>query len=351
MSTPSLPQFALEDLADPDGLGLDSSEQQRRRELVQLRSQTSLDQDINKKRGHGVEIFGQTIDVHEEIRLLRVHLCRESQDQSPPIECSLEEVNRFASKVPWTRARYIALSYEWDPAYEQEHIADIYINKKPFSVRRNLFTFLHTMRQAKNEGPFWIDAICINQLDKEEKATQLQLMPQIYQKASLVIFWLRTDSTSVSLASFDFETCHQKLELMMQESRKPTAILDYDDRELVSAYTWIITHSYWYRLWIIQEFLLADKVEIHTGPVHWTLSELQYLRAVYVYMAKQHREDGRDIPEAKDTCHKKNHSLHEVIHRWCEHDCSEPHDKVYGLIGLVSSHRIIADYNKSLDDL
>lgn len=36
----------------------------------------------------------------------------------------------------------------------------------------------------------WIDAICINQNDTDEKAIQIPLMNQIYSKASSVIAWI-----------------------------------------------------------------------------------------------------------------------------------------------------------------
>lgn len=55
----------------------------------------------------------------------------------------------------------------------------------------------------KNEGKgaasgfFWVDAICINQDDLEERSAQVQIMPQIYSKASCVIVWLGDDSQMI----------------------------------------------------------------------------------------------------------------------------------------------------------
>lgn len=44
---------------------------------------------------------------------------------------------------------------------------------------------------------FWVDAICINQDDLEERSAQVQIMPQIYSKASCVIVWLGDDSQMI----------------------------------------------------------------------------------------------------------------------------------------------------------
>ena len=46
-------------------------------------------------------------------------------------------------------------------------------------------------------GLFWVDAICINQDDLEERSAQVQIMPQIYSRASCVIVWLGDDSQMI----------------------------------------------------------------------------------------------------------------------------------------------------------
>jgi hypothetical protein len=38
--------------------------------------------------------------------------------------------------------------------------------------------------------PFWIDAICINQLDVPERNQQLAMMKWIYFRADTVVIWL-----------------------------------------------------------------------------------------------------------------------------------------------------------------
>lgn len=43
-------------------------------------------------------------------------------------------------------------------------------------------------------GFLWIDAICINQADLEERSAQVRIMPQIYSKADCVNVWLGDDS-------------------------------------------------------------------------------------------------------------------------------------------------------------
>jgi hypothetical protein len=58
------------------------------------------------------------------------------------------------------------------------------------AVTQNLYTaFLH-LQESDLSRVHWVDAICINQMDENEKEHQIQFMAAIYAKASRVIVWL-----------------------------------------------------------------------------------------------------------------------------------------------------------------
>lgn len=48
--------------------------------------------------------------------------------------------------------------------------------------------------KGRTSGFLWIDAICINQADLEERSAQVRIMPRIYSNADCVIVWLGDDS-------------------------------------------------------------------------------------------------------------------------------------------------------------
>lgn len=79
--------------------------------------------------------------------------------------------------------RYKALSYVWGDASDLQTIK---LEDKDFLVTRNLMAALKTVRRPKEAVKFWVDAICINQADLEEKKTQIPLMGRIYQQAKCV---------------------------------------------------------------------------------------------------------------------------------------------------------------------
>jgi hypothetical protein len=96
---------------------------------------------------------------------------------------------------------YHALSYTWGSPfsrqeedrlgysgiYEAEHV--IICNGMPMKIRRNLLDVLKELRRRLILS-LWIDAICIDQNDPEEKLVQIQLMGNVYLDAATVIVWL-----------------------------------------------------------------------------------------------------------------------------------------------------------------
>ncbi|EUC46971.1 hypothetical protein COCMIDRAFT_45858, partial [Bipolaris oryzae ATCC 44560] len=81
---------------------------------------------------------------------------------------------------------YRALSYVWGDKSDTRHIL---VNGRTFEVTRNLFEALNSIVESES-FVIWIDAICINQADDEEKGWQVALMGDIYRQTSEVIAWL-----------------------------------------------------------------------------------------------------------------------------------------------------------------
>ncbi|KAK1811110.1 hypothetical protein LTR12_014542 [Friedmanniomyces endolithicus] len=93
--------------------------------------------------------------------------------------------------------RFEALSYTWGAA-EPSHT--ITVNSMPFIVRENLEQALRHLRKKTRRRRLWVDAVCINQLDVEERATQVMQMGQIYRNADQVLIWLGVGDSDTDLA-------------------------------------------------------------------------------------------------------------------------------------------------------
>jgi Heterokaryon incompatibility protein (HET) len=69
----------------------------------------------------------------------------------------------------------------------------IFIDGMGKSVKRNLYTAIQQLRQKTRPFTIWIDALCINQSDIQERNSQVLIMHKIYASAGFVIAWLGSD--------------------------------------------------------------------------------------------------------------------------------------------------------------
>ncbi|KAI1201375.1 HET-domain-containing protein [Nemania serpens] len=88
--------------------------------------------------------------------------------------------------------RYEALSYVWGDPSNPQHI--FFDGDVPFPVTRNLYAALRSLRLPHGGRRLWIDALCIDQGNYEEKNVQLGLMKRVYQQAEKVIAYLPLDA-------------------------------------------------------------------------------------------------------------------------------------------------------------
>ena len=90
-------------------------------------------------------------------------------------------------KLAWKAKQYQALSYVWGDPIE---IKSIQVNNQGFGVTTNLFNGLQRLRSKTKNRIIWVDAICINQEDLQEKSFQVKLMQEVYSRAKAVLMWL-----------------------------------------------------------------------------------------------------------------------------------------------------------------
>lgn len=121
-----------------------------------------------------------------QIRLISLH---RATDPTKLVSVKLEPVD-FTSET-----EYIALSYVWG---DRSATADILVNNVPFAVGLNLASalsefHLHNLLCGVPDGRplrVWVDAICINQHDLDERARQVAFMGDIYGNATHIFSWL-----------------------------------------------------------------------------------------------------------------------------------------------------------------
>jgi hypothetical protein len=129
----------------------------------------------------------------DSIRLLRLLPCG---NEDAPVQCHLFSYSRL--EVSKGNHLYEALSYVWG---DETKTLPIFIGKHRFNVTENLHAALSRLRDHSLERIIWVDAICINQGNEEEKEKQIRLMARIYGQAHRVVVWLgkEADDSDVAL--------------------------------------------------------------------------------------------------------------------------------------------------------
>lgn len=210
----------------------------------------------------------QPLDVgKKEIRLVKVEHGRGS---FKPITCSL---STFSLNAP----EYAALSYCWGDESDKAYVP---LDRRRFPITRNLFSVLRQLRSdVKYASYMWIDAICINQDDEDEKSHQIPLMPQIYSRASSVPAWLGEEADDSELA-FNVVRDLGAVRCVCQELEDELAIPGREFMDLhifwdyiklcLDVRSWIVVRMlfcrpYWRRMWVVQEVLLSRRTILCCG--------------------------------------------------------------------------------------
>ena len=101
---------------------------------------------------------------------------------------------------------YEALSYTW---HSQASTNTILCDGRLLRVTHSVYEALSSLRRSTVSRILWIDAVCINQADPQERTHQVGLMRQIYNRAALVISWLGEEdehtATAFRFISKDFQ--------------------------------------------------------------------------------------------------------------------------------------------------
>ena len=298
-------------------------------------------------------------------------------------------------------ANYEALSYTWGKP--DDFGLKIWVNDCHFSVRQNLYCALTALRSTEDRY-LWIDALCINQDDTTEKGNQVGMMDLVYEKAAQVLVWLgypdelyvRTMSTKDPSNSPFNETLEEELlpafelvkAIVEGRNKNPLAFDEWGHFRPYFRRKWIphwkqladlFAASYWRRLWIVQEFGLATKLQILYGtstcdgltfllfrellfrlPIWAAREDKQALfhataAAPDIGLSMQRILDSQAMftpARVKESTY--GNSLEDLLSKCEEQLCAERRDKVYAIRRLphdVKAGDIPIDYNISILEL
>ena len=310
-------------------------------------------------------------DSRSQIRLLRMLPSSNSNEDRLQYSISTYDFNRVGE--------FIAISYTWgDPNNEQV----VHIDDKICPVRRNCYYVLKNIYQHWKLGRIqadllWIDSVCINQKDREEKSIQVSFMGEIYAKAAEVLACVGPHADD---SEFVFEKasevnelryeCSHNEDYLCQDCRSPwegwvqSLGIERLTRLCISCQTFG-RRLYWTRIWIIQEVAKARSLRILCGTdiLPWTaihnledflameMDEIESVFTTYQHLPNCDVNSMHDVFRAK----KEPLRIEQVFSQFSDSSCSEPRDRLYGLLGLIDwaneLEPIFPDYEASIFDV
>ncbi len=291
------------------------------------------------------------------IRLLKLNPSRESDE----INANFSLINLEAD-----RPSYEALSYCWGNDPPQHHIR---VEGSILPVRPNLYEALSTIRNRETSQLLWIDAVCINQHNAQERGNQVQRMSEIYSKAESVLIWLGSGNSDGEIAlSFlkELLNLEQFDKLVETESEKWKSVEE------------LLRNKWFTRRWVLQDVALARKATLQWGKAKILWED--FADAIRILGARVDRitnlkknanflntdSTRRALPataymDATQSIFKKAGNG-ETIERLCSLEllvssmvafgASDPRDTIYAVLSLAKKgHNVVANYSKEVLDV
>jgi hypothetical protein len=296
------------------------------------------------------------------------------------------------------------------------------------TVGENLGSALHHLR-GEEPLTMWIDAVCIDQKNDIEKTDQVQLMFQVYRLSAETIVWLGPAGphTNVAMETMkDIDKDFSKFyfrgfpelsshalsfeESVGQDDEEPDLLYvglkrllnseepaDDINQPLNGFFVSMSSHvanagreetsnilvglkgmwnrAWWYRIWVIQEYIAALRIRFFCGSAHVTSEEMWLTATLYRAYTDHYLNQSLEVKEEKclpaftvydppqiiEFRHDRKaqlsgrslQSILKIVHGQLQIlPPSDPRDNVYSLLGLAADTlSVIPDYTKSLEDV
>lgn len=252
--------------------------------------------------------------------------------------------------------QYAAISYTWG---DQNDRTDIFVNGRAYRVGLNSWYALLQMKYHHEECFLWMDAICINQTDAQEKGFQVGLMGSIYKNALRVNICVGPHAGD---SEFLVERMRWYAQLSPEALNEEFVATDTGNVEKISSSKDLLRmlpqdrtarmrasmrtfslRPYFSRLWIIQEISLAEHRSFYCG------SSLLSWRELFTFHDDMLRlqwesEEHDSLPSIffeallDPLMMDDDKSLVTQVLQWSEFHCSDARDRIYGVLSLTQTH-------------
>ena len=337
---------------------------------------------------------------------IRILVLLPASDKKAPLECIL-----VTCSLDGHEAQYEALSYTWGPPIEGWDFPDerIKLCDRHVTVKANLADALRQFRHPRRCRRLWVDAVCINQDDFEERAQQVSIMSEIYATASRTLIWLGRDDGSGS-GGIAIAFCKAVKSAVLADPQSHSRYLDnqsslegiFIDRvqnlngpqkrlrslllrvrdakldrhptmEHLKQHVWpalatFTQRRYFKRRWVLQELFNAQSATVYCGAssIGWDALERAFERLTQMnlehipvnaypefhlpaFSIHYGNASARSLrPDTLWSNRSSGRSLLERLVSFRKAECSYTRDRVYSLLGFGQG-RVIVDVDYSIE--
>ena len=271
---------------------------------------------------------------------------------------------------------YIAISYAWGDADDTEKII---LEGATIPVTVSLHGALRALREKNKNLLVWVDALCIDQQNKDERTQQVLLMTGIYSRAVSIAIWLGPEADNSRAGTKFLEEVAQNAS---SEQHVKTLLVTHHNGPEIPALVSLFERDYWKRLWVVQEIFNARVRVVYCGSskLPWEV----YETAAKALKRHKHQVDllfpgnvvhGRDqrasasqfsysqvlaylgpngFPDVASLMNLSEGVLLEVMCACRDKLTADPRDKLFGILGILPEHirkEFTVDYGLSIKEV
>jgi hypothetical protein len=180
---------------------------------------------------------------------------------------------------------YEAISYCWSQGIgntiEDTWDFEVKCDEGTINVPRNLGRALRRLRYRDRQRRLWMDSVCIDQQNIEEKNCQVARMGQIFATATRVVVWLGEEDENTESAYKTIELWAKAGSVLARQDQAKirqallprtkqvceVAGLGRVSRNEIQAMADLLQRAWFERAWVYQESVLARETLVNTGSL------------------------------------------------------------------------------------
>ncbi|KAK6949552.1 hypothetical protein Daesc_009635 [Daldinia eschscholtzii] len=264
-----------------------------------------------------------------------------------------------------------ALSYEWKG---KVGTIPVQCNRDRLLVTPNCEAALKTLRSETGTRVLWIDAVCINQDDAEERNTQVAMMTEIYRKAKAVLMWTGKEEEYTGLAFSHIPTLSYIHEQLCNDPANSLDLAPFEERQdliemientdhlqqVVEGWEDLSSRSYFRRAWVFQEVILAgSRGVVMCGKYHCPWNVFKSALLGYGSLKGEMDPSITSIMYNDNDFSKEGQlDLYFSLYAMTTFGAGDGRDRVFATLGLTPqledgliNRRPVADYTKSVEEV